>query len=106
MRLSNGFRIAFFALVFGLLSSGYLITMIPAGPTYRVEAEVTSRTSRSGATGNTGVLICELKDGRRITVELPAIASVQTGDTVFLDANKRYFISPKYRFAGKRIASK
>ena len=80
--------------------------MIPAGPTYRVEAEVTGRTSRSGPTGNTGILICLLENGSRVSVEIPPIASVQTGDTVFLDANDRYFISPKYRFAGKLIASK
>lgn len=80
-----------------------MITMIPASPSVQVQAEVVSRTSRSGATGNTGVLICVLDDGRRLSVDIPPIASVQTGDNVILNSYDRYFIGPKFSFAGKLI---
>jgi len=104
MGLTSVVRTVLLVLIFFLLSGGYLITMIPAGPSYQVHADVVSRTSRSGATGNTGILICVLENGSRVTVEIPPIATVQTGDKVVLDSYNRYFISPKYNFAGKLIS--
>lgn len=104
MALRNGLRNAILVFSFVLLSSGYLITMIPAGATYQVEAKVESRTSRSGATGNIGVLICVLANGHRVTISVPPVATVQTGDTVVLNSHDRYILSPRYSFAGKLIS--
>ena len=85
-------------------SSAYLVTVIPAGPSTRVIAEVVSRTSKSGPMGNTGVLICALEDGRQVTVDVPPIATIQTGDQVFLNTHDRYIVGPNYTFAGKRLS--
>lgn len=79
------------------------MTMIPAGPSTQVNAEVVSRASRSGPTGNTGILITVLDSGDRISVEVPPIASIRTGDMVVLNTHSRYVIGPKYSFAGKLI---
>jgi hypothetical protein len=75
--------------------------MVPAGPTIQVKVEVISRTSKSSPTGSSGVLICKLGDGRTVAVGIPPIASVRTGDTVFLNSYDRYVFGPKYSFAGK-----
>lgn len=105
MTLRSTVRNSFLALVFVLMSGGYLLTMIPAGATYQVEAQVQSRASRSGPTGNIGVLICTLDNGQRVSIEVPPIATVQTGDRVVLNSHARYFLRPKYSFAGKLISS-
>ncbi len=102
--MGSRIRVAILALAFVLMSAAYLITLIPAGPTIQVKAEVVSRASRSGPTGNTGILLCALDSGRQVSVESPSIATVQTGDKVLLDAYNRYFIQPKYTFAGKLIS--
>jgi len=86
-----------------IASGSYLVTMIPSGPTIQVKAEVVSRTSKSGPTGNTGVLICMLENGVKLSVDIPPIATVQTGDIVYLNTHERYFIGPKYSFAGKLL---
>jgi len=103
MDVPNAIRNTLLALTTVLLVGGYLITVIPAGPNYQVTAEVTSRTSRSGPTGNIGILICELENGNRITVDLPPVATVQTGDRVVLSSYDRYLLKPKYSFSGKLI---
>jgi len=105
MAVPKAIRNILLALIPVLLVGGYLITIIPAGPSYQVTAEVSSRTSRSGPTGNVGILVCELENGHRVTVELPPIATVQNGDRVVLDSYDRYLLNPKYSFAGKLIES-
>lgn len=106
MEMRSAVRNTLIALVFVLLAGGYLVTQIPAGPTLQVHAEVVSRTSRSGATGNTGVLICALDNGRKVTVEIPPIATVQTGDRVVLNSYERYLLKPRFSFAGKLLSDK
>ena len=106
MVMKSGLRNTFLLILFILLAGGYLVTVIPAGPTTQVNAEVVSRASRSGPTGNTGILITELGSGGTVSVEVPPIATVKTGDTVALNTHSRYIIGPKYSFAGKPITSK
>ena len=77
--------------------------MIPTGPSTHINAEVVSRTSRSGPTGNTGLLITIVENGDRISVEVPPTAAIRTGDKVVLSTHDRYLIGPKYSFAGKLI---
>jgi len=101
--LRNAFRNGAFALLFLLLAGFYLVTIVPAGPTIQIKAEVISRTSKSGPTGNIGVLICKLENNRNVSVDVPPIATIRTGDTVFLNSYERYFIAPQYSFAGKLI---
>lgn len=86
-----------------LLAGGYLVTVIPEGPSTQVKAEVVSRTARQGPTGNIGVLITELSSGKKVLVEVPPVAKIRTGDIVVLNTHARYFIGPKYNFAGKLI---
>lgn len=99
--LGNTIRAGLIAILFVFGAGAYLVTMVPSGPSIQVQAEVSSRTSKSGPMGNTGVLICKLENGQSITVDIPPIATVRTGDTVFLNSHERYFIGPKYSFAGK-----
>jgi len=97
----NVIRIGLVACVFILLSGSYLASVIPAGPPTEVTAEVISRTARSGPTGNIGVIICKLESGGTVRVDIPPIASVRVGDTVFLSSHERYFLNAKYHFLGR-----
>ena len=105
MAIKNWIYISILTLFFFLASGAYLITKIPASETTRIEAEVVSRTSRSGATGNVGVLMCKLTDGQSVSFVVPPVATVQTGDTVVLNTYDRYLIGPTYSFAGKLLRS-
>ena len=104
MAIKNWLHLSMLLLVFILASGAYLITQIPGTETSQIKAEVVSRTSRSGATGNVGVLICKLKDGQSVSVVVPPVATVQTGDTVVLNTYERYLIGPDYSFAGKLVS--
>ena len=91
-------------LVFLIVASSiYFASVVPASPTIEITAEVVSRTSKSGPTGNTGILICKLKNGNTVMVETPPFAKARTGDQVMLRSYKRYLFGDKYHFGGKLI---
>jgi len=98
-------KYAVFGFLVLLASGSYLVTVVPSGPSTQVKAEVVSRTSKSGPTGNTGVLICMLENGAKLSVDIPPVATIQTGDVVYLNTHERYFIGPKYSFAGKSLSN-
>ena len=89
-------------LVFLLAASSiYFASVVPASPTVEITAEVVSRTSKSGPTGNTGILICKLESGNTVMVETPPFAKARTGDQVMLRSYERYLFGDKYHFGGK-----
>jgi len=90
------------AIIILLAGTGvYFASVVPASATVEITAEVVSRTSRSGPTGNTGILICKLDSGNTVMVNAPAISKARTGDTVMLRTYERYLFGSKYQFGGK-----
>jgi len=89
-----------------LFSAGglYIASAVPAGPHKELEAQVISRTTRSGPTGNIGILIVQLDTGSKVTVELPTHASASSGDRIQLRSYERLLFADVYQFAGKLIA--
>jgi len=81
----------------------YFASVVPTSHTIEITAEVVSRTSRSGPTGNTGILICKLDTGNTVMVNAPAISKARTGDKVMLRTYERYLFGNKYQFGGKII---
>ncbi len=98
------FRNVILILLVLISASLYFASVIPVSETIEVKAEVVSRTARSGPTGHTGVLICELTSGSRVRVDLPSHAVAKIGDRVVLRTYERYIFGNKYSFAGKLIA--
>ncbi|MEE9335256.1 MAG: hypothetical protein V3U65_14300 [Granulosicoccaceae bacterium] len=70
-----------------------------------ITAEVVSRTSKSGPTGNSGIHIFKLENGNTVMVETPPYAKNCSGDQVLLRSADRYLFGAKYHFGGKLLDS-